>query len=310
MKLLLLLVSLVCVYGQSNSDCKAFTFPNYIPPNHGNFGTCGNTIPHLGTCNFHCDTEGSFSWTLVGQPYSCNNGVITGGSQSCSFNNYVYGAANCTVSPWYSRAQTDCTFQCGGGTQTWTRTIQSYGEPGGEPCPVLSVTVSCGQTWCQDNIVSQGYYRWGPFCAGSTARTVGYYVYLSQDIDLYVFDEPDFNRYTWDAALSTPQNSYYAPVNAYLTTNFETDTFTVPPGKCYYLVLDNSNVGPTKGNGNGVFTDVWFQYAITGATSADGFSDFSYQSGFYQPAAAVRSSSVSFFGIFLTAIIILILKLE
>jgi len=198
---------------------------------------------------------------------------------------------------------------CGGGSETWSRTVISYGEPGGEPCPKLAISVPCNTNWCRDNILSEGYYHWGPFCAGQTARTVDYYIHTSQDIDLYIFDELNFNRYTWDSALSTPTNSYYAPINAYLTTNFEADDFTVPAGKCYYLVLDNTGVGPTKGN-NGVYENVYFEFSIGGVTPADGFSDFSYQKGLYQPAAAVRSSSISFFGVFLTAIILLILKLE
>jgi len=312
MKSILLVVTLIaCVSAQSNSDCRPFEFNPYgrTPPDHGNFGTCAITIPHAGDCAYQCDSDPLHSWTLVGAPYHCNDQVVTGGEQQCIFNDYVQGAQNCTVTPWSPNADTDCNTMCGGGTQTYGRRVITYGELGGEPCPALSITVPCHREWCRDNIVSEGYYHWGPFCAGQAQRTVGYYIHTSQDIDLYVFDEPDFNRYTWDSALSTPQNAYYSPVNAYLTTNFEADSFVVPPGKCYYLVLDNTGVGPTKGN-NGEYENVYFEFAIRGVTPADGFSDFSYQLGLYQPAAAVRSSSVSFFGVFLTAIILLILKLE
>jgi len=306
----LLLVSLVvCANAQSNSPCTAFTFPNRIPPDHGDFGSCGSTIPHLGDCNYHCDSNSINSWTLVGPSYHCDDQTVTGGNQYCRSDNYVSGAQNCTVTSWFAGARTECNTMCGGGTQTWTRTVTNYGEPGGEPCPVLALAVPCNTNWCSDNIVSEGYYYWGPFCAGETARTVNYYVYTSENIDLYIFDEPDFDRYTWDSALSTPTNAYYYPVNAYLTTNFEADDFIIPPGKCYYLVLDNTGVGPTQGN-NGVYDNIFFEFAIRGVTPADGFSDFSYQKGLYQPAAAVRSSSVSFFGVFLTAVILLILKLE
>jgi len=304
------LVLLVIVSAQSNSDCTAFRVPNQFPPDHGNFGTCGVTIPHASSCSFTCDNDGALhSWTVSGQPFSCDNTVISGGPQSCIYNNYQYGKKNCTVTSWFQSQQTQCNTMCGGGTETWTREVTDYGEPGGEPCPRLAITVPCNTQWCSDNIVSEGYYHWGPFCADQNPRTIGYYVNTNQNIDLYVFDDPDFNRYTWDSALAKPQNTYYAPVNAYLHTNFEHDTFVVPPSKCYHLVLDNTNVGPTQGN-NGVFTDVFFNFAIYGGNPNDGFSDFSYQSGFYQPAAAVRTSSVSFFGAFLTAVIVLILKLE
>jgi hypothetical protein len=245
----------------------------------------------------------------MGTPYHCDDATITGGPQWCQFDNYVEGKKNCSVTSWNSRAETECTTMCGGGTETWQRNVLSFGEEGGEPCPQLAITLPCNTYWCHDNIVSEGYYHWGPFCAGASARTVSYKIRTNQDIDLYVFDEPDFNRYTWDSALATPQNAYYAPVNAYLTTNFEIDVFVVPPNHCYYLVVDNTGVGPTKGQ-NGVYTNVYFEYSLGGFTTQDGFSDFSYQKGLYQPAAAVRSSSVSFFGVFLTAIILLILKLD
>jgi len=311
MKVAVLLLALVgYAYSQSNSDCNAFTFPNQIPPDHGSFGTCGNTIAHATTCSYSCDSDPINHWTLVGPAYSCNDGTISGGPQWCRFDNYVSPAQNCTVTSWGQRTDTDCNTMCGGGSEAWTRRIISYGEPGGEPCPTLAMNVPCNTQWCSDNIISEGYYHWGPFCADSTeSRTVGYYVHTSENIDLYVFDQPDFDRYTWDSALSTAQNAYYSPVNAYLTTNFEHDTFTVPPNQCYHLVLDNTAVGPTQGN-NGVYDNIYFEFAMYGVTADDGFSDFSYQKGLYQPAAAVRSSSVSFFGVFLTAIILLILKLE
>jgi len=311
MRLLILLVSFaVYANAQANADCSAMKAQNgQFPPDYGDFGSCGVTIPHSSNCTFSCDNNGLDSWTLQGLPYSCDDSQLTGGPMYCSFNNYVPGKKNCSVTSWQNRAQTECNTMCGGGSSTWTRTVLSYGEPGGEPCPRLALIVPCNSQWCNDNIVSSGYYYWGPFCADANPRSIGYYVNTDQNIDLYVFDEPDFERYTWDSALSTPQNTYYSPVDAYLTTNFESDTFIVPPGKCYYLVLDNTAVGPTQGN-NGVYTNVFFNFAIRGATYADGFSDFGYQKGLYQPAAAPRGSSVSFFGAFLTSIIVLILKLE
>jgi len=300
----------VTANAQSNKDCRAFSVPGRFPPDHGDFGSCGVTIPHLGSCTYSCDSDQFNTWSVVGTPFSCDNQELSRGPMSCAFNNYVHGKRNCTVSSWNQRAETECNTMCGGGSQTWTRTVESYGEPGGEPCPRLAITVPCNTGWCQDIILDKGYYSWGPFCAGSAPRTVGYVVNTNQDIDLYIFDQSNFMRYTWDAALPTPQNTYYQPVNAYLTTNFESDVFTIPANQCYYLVLDNSDVGPTKGNNGDYSQPVYFNYAIKGANIADGFSDFGYQKGSYQPAAAVRSSSVSFFGAFLTAIIVLILKLE
>jgi len=312
MKLVLLLVSLaVCVYSQSYSDCGAFTFPNQIPPDHGSFGTCSASIPHGGNCSFTCDSDSLNSWSLQGAPYHCDNGVISGGPQTCKYNNYVPGAQNCVVSSWNSISDTVCSTGCGGGEQSWTRRVLSFGTAGGEPCPTLAISVPCNTGWCSDNILSRGYYHWGPFCADTEARTINYYVYTSENIDLYVFDQPDFDRYTWDAAMVTPQNAYYYPVDAYLTTNFEKDSFTVPAGSCYHLVLDNTAVGPTQGNANtGQYDNIFFFYTIQGGTAYDGFSNFNMQAGTYQPAAAVRSSSVSFFGVFFTAIVLLVLKLE
>jgi hypothetical protein len=311
--IVILVLFAVYINAQVNNDCAAFVFGGNNPPlpDHGDFGTCGARIPNLGSCQFSCDSDSLNSWTLVGSPYTCNAQVRSGGPMSCVFNNYVPGKKNCSVSGWSAQSATDCSTQCGGGSRTYIRSVISYGEPGGEPCPRLAISSPCGTSHCTDTINAEGYYHWGPFCADDTARTIGYYVRTTngQDIDLYVFDELDFNRYTWDSALSTPTNAYYAPKQAYLTTNFETDTFVVPAGHCYYLVVDHTGVGPTKGN-NGVYDPFNIEFSIRGGTPYDGFSDYAYLRGLYQPATAARSSSVSFFGAFMTAIIVLILKLE
>jgi hypothetical protein len=312
---LVLFAFVVYANAQANRDCASFRWtnpnPSYrYPAEHGDYGNCGGaTIPDATSCSIACDNNGVNSWSVVGTPYYCSNTVLSGGPQSCYFNEYEYGKRNCTVSSWPSASSTACTTNCGGGTQTFTRTITSYGEQGGEPCPRLAITVPCGNRFCGGSIDQEGYYHWGPFCASSTPRQISYTVSTSQDIDLYIFDQLDFNRYTWDAALATPQNAYYSPVNAYLTTHFESDSFTVPPGKCYHLVLDNTGVGPTNGN-NGIFTNVGVSFALKGTNPTDGFSSYYYQTGFYQPASAVRTSSLSFFAAFLAVIVMLMLKLD
>jgi len=289
-----------------------FVFPNNYP-DHGNYGSCSQPLAHTENCTIACDSNGMFDWVPVGQPYQCISGEWHGGPMSCQYVNAIPGKQGCEVSSWTSGSTdaSDCTFSCGGGTRAFTRNVLDYGEPGGEPCPQLSINAPCGSFRCYDLIQSEGYYHWGPFCAGATQRRIEYYINTDRDMDLYIFDAPDFARYTWDSALSTPQNAYYSPVNAYLKTNFEHDTFTVPPNKCYHLVVDNTNVGPTKGQGDqGQFVETNVFFYLKGMSSADGFSNYYTQQGFYQPATAVQSASVSFFGVFLTAIVVLVLKLE
>jgi len=225
----------------------------------------------------------------------------------------VYGAKNCTVPAWnfYLNTWSDCTTQCGG-TQTITRTVSSYGEAGGEPCPALSWNRRCGNNYCAATMVIQGYYYWGPFCSGATTRTVNYRFRSDRDIDLYVFDAPDFIRYSWDASLIKPLNAYYQPAFAHLNTNFEIDTFTVPANKCYYMVLDNTNVGATKtrdDDQDGVPDTFNVYFSFQGINTNDGFTDFSQQYGVFQPASASQLS-MSFFGAFLTVLTVLVLKLE
>jgi len=161
-------------------------------------------------------------------------------------------------------------------------------------------------------MVTQGYYRWGPFCAGSSPRTVNYRFRSDRNIDVYIFDSADFVRYSWDASLIKPLNAYYSPAFAHLNTNFEIDSFTVPANACYYMVLDNTNVGPTKtrdDDQDGVPDTFNVHFSFSGINGADGFSDFSHQYGVFQPASASQLS-LSFFGAFLTILTILVLKLE
>jgi len=288
---------------------------NVPPPDHGDWGACGPDQDDGGSCTITCDNLGpGYVWNVAGPAYTCNNGNWGGGPQSCQYASYQYGKKNCSVPAWnyYMNTYSPCTTQCGG-TQTITRSVYSYGEAGGEPCPALSWNQRCGNNYCQDTMLTQGYYRWGPFCADATSsRTVHYRVQTDENIDLYVFDSADFVRYTWDASLITPLNAYYQPAYAHLSTNYQIDTFTVPAGQCYYMVLDNTNVGPTKtqANQNPPYPDTFnIRYSFQGINSADGFSDFNYQYGVFQAGSATQLS-LSFFGAFLTVLTVVVLKLE
>jgi len=291
--------------------CDIFTSSD-PPPNFGDYGTCkqGIRLASGDSCSITCNNDGLHTWLVDGDPYTCTNGVPGGGPQKCVFQGYVQGKKNCSVSAWSS--DTGCSFGCGDATTTRSRTIMTYGEQGGVPCPALSWTNPCtpqqGQQDCHSDMYSAGYYHWGPFCAGATDRTISYWFNTQgNEIDFYLFDQSNFNRYTWDAALTTPQNAYYYPVFAYLKTDYESSSFIVPAGKCYKVVIDNTNVGPAKGN-NGQFNEFTFYYQFRGVTTLDGFSDYSMLEGYYQPASAFRAS-ISFFGVIVTAVLVLLLKL-
>jgi len=197
---------------------------------------------------------------------------------------------------------------CGTASNTQSRSIGSFGGVGGVPCPALSFSYTCPQQYCYTQTNQAGYYKWGPFCAGTTARTISYmYNTQGNNIDSYVFDVTNFNRYTWDAALSTPQNAYYYPITAYLNNDYQVSSFTVPPNSCYMFVLDNTNVGPAQPANTNMPFNTFYQFS--GITTNDGFSDYSYQAGYWQPASAFRAS-VSFFGAFVTIVMVIFLKLE
>jgi len=299
--LLVALFSVGYVFAQVGQGCGGLNDPNtqgypFPPPDYGSWGACGQDQVDGGSCNIACDDNGpGFVWTIAGPAYTCTNGVWGGGPQSCQYANYVSGKKNCTVPPWYwyQNTYSGCTSNCGG-TQTQTRTPYSLGESGGEPCPSLTWIYNCGQMYCTDTILTQGYYKWGPFCADSTSsRTVNYRFITDEAIDMYVFDQADYTRYTWDASIINPLNAYYSPAYAHLNTQYQVDSFTVPAGQCYYMVLDDTNVGPTKTQQNqvpGIPDTFNVHFSFSGINTADGFSDFQNQLGVFQPASASKIS--------------------
>jgi len=285
---------------------------NVPPPDFGGYGSCGPDLNDGASCSITCDNLGSgFVWNVAGADYTCNNGVWGGGPQSCQFADYVPGKKNCTYPNFYYYLNTvsACSSQCGG-TQTITRSPYAFGEAGGEPCPALSWNRFCGNNYCTMSMDTQGYIHWGPFCAQDTARTINYRFQGDRNIDLYVFDAADYTRYTWDASLVTPLNAYYSPAYAHLNTNFEIDSFTVPPNQCYFFVLDDTNVGPTAtrdDDNNGVPDQFYVRYSFSNVNAEDGFTDFSYQAGQFQ-AGLASSLSASFFGAVLIVVMALLLN--
>jgi len=283
-----------------------FINQNVAPPDWGDWGACGPDAADGASCSITCDNNGpGYVWNIAGPPYVCSDGKWTGGPQSCQFADYQYGKKNCTFPLWsqFQFTQTQCTSNCGG-TQTNTRSVYSLGEPGGVPCPALSWTSYCGSLYCTAEMVTGGYYYWGPFCSANAPRTINYRILTDQNIDLYVFDQPDYTRYTWDSDLATPLNTYYYPEYAHLATNYEVDSFTVPAGNCYMLVLDNTNVGPTQVNTQPFNV----HFSFSGINTADGFTDYQNQYGVFQPSSVSRSASVSFFAVFLAMIVVVVLQ--
>jgi len=299
----------VATYAQTSRSCTVFNL-NEPPPDYATYGSCKsgqNTLSSGASCSISCYNDGPSSmWRVAGAPYTCTDGVLSGGPQFCVYENYQSGASNCSVSSWSSI--TPCTFGCGQASATLSRSINSYGSVGGVPCPALSFSFPCQNGDCNTMTYEAGYWKWGPFCAGTNARTINFmYNTFGNNIDMYLFDSANFNRYTWDAALTTPQNSYYYPVEAYLNNYYQSSSFVVPAGQCYTFVLDNTNVGPGKpANTNMPFFMVW---QFSGTTSNDGFVNYNMQEGYFQPASAFRAS-VSFFGAFVTLVLVIFLKLE
>jgi len=86
------------------------------------------------------------------------------------------------------------------------------------------------------------------------------------NVDIFVYDSDNYLWYVEDQSREVPYNWGYLAVRSMLNVDNADQTASLVAGKQYYLVIDHTPVGAANGNNNnGEFTQVDFQYHITGA---------------------------------------------
>jgi len=225
-------------------------------------------------CSQLCDSGVTFR--------SCNNPTPSGGGAYCTGINFDYcntqPCVNCTVSDltWYS----PCTVPCGGGTTWRARYIIQQPGPGGTPCPQLNFTYPCNTDFCMEELGGYGFYFWGPFMGPGPLK---YNIWAwDANVDVFVFDQPNFLQYQFDVQRPTPFNTGYSPLRAMLNVDNAADTVPLDTTSQYYLVVDHTWVGAASGttnnNGQQVFLPNRFTYLISGVDYGTGQNTAPYVS--------------------------------
>jgi hypothetical protein len=231
---------------------------------------------------------------------NCDSPPPSGGGKACTDptntntgggfgQNYCNTApcVNCTVSQltWYS----PCTKPCGTGI-TW-RARYVIQEPdllhGGTPCPALNITYPCNTQFCLETIAGYGYFFWGPF--KGPGPMVYNIIAWDETLDIFVFDQPNFFQYQYDAARTTPYQTGYTPVRSMLNVDNAYDVVPLDNGiSDYYFVIDNTLIGGATGTTNGAGQNTFpadrFQWSISGIDPGPSYNTAPVMSA--APAAA------------------------
>jgi len=228
----------------------------------------------------------------IGESYRTCPGTTTadcGGGATMQYCN-PQPCVNCTVS--YFGGYSTCTKPCGSGLRWRARYIITAPEPGGTPCPQLNYTSECNTYMCYETITGKGFWYYGPFRGpGPLTYTI---TRIDTEIDVFLFDQENFNMYQFDVQLEKPLQTGYVPVRAALDieTVKQEGPITLDPNTDYYLVIDHTKIGAaagsTDGNGNQVFLNNRFYYSISGVEVGVGAQSIPVISG----ATAVVSSSL------------------
>jgi hypothetical protein len=144
---------------------------------------CPDDPSTSGPCPVDCEVSNWSEWSLCS--VECGGGIQTrtrtvmtepqyGGTpcppltetQPC---NEQPCSEDCIVSEW--SAWSVCSAECGGGTQTRTRSILSPPSGGGTPCPPLTETQACNEQPCPVDCVVGEWSEWSTCsvdCGGGT----------------------------------------------------------------------------------------------------------------------------------------------
>jgi len=130
-------------------DCEVSTWTEWGSCNK----PCGGGVQMRTRTVTKAVANGGKECPVVSETKSCNE-------QSCQVNPTVSAATpvNCEVSAW--SAWSKCDKNCGGGSQTRTRTITKPAANGGTACPVLTETQPCNIQACPVDCVTSDWGAW------------------------------------------------------------------------------------------------------------------------------------------------------
>jgi hypothetical protein len=137
-----------------------------------------------------------------------------------------------------------------------------------------------------ETIAHEGYFFWGPF--KGPGPLVYNIVAIDTQLDVFVFDQPNFFQYQYDAARVTPFQTGYAPVRSMLNILNAQDTVPLDTTSSYYLVVDHTLIGGAQGtnqNGVQVFLPDRFTWDISGVDYGTPFNT--------APVVSAASSTMS-----------------
>jgi len=119
-----------------------------------------------------------------------------------------------------------------------------------------------------ETLQQYGYYYWGPFTGpGPISYTISR---IDNPVDVFLFDEPNFQQYQFDAQRPKPYQTNYVPIRAseYIDTVKSEGPIALASTTNYYLVVDGTYIGDASGTTNNagqtIFPPNRFYYEITG----------------------------------------------
>jgi len=99
-----------------------------------------------------------------------------------------------------------------------------------------------------ETIQGYGYFFWGPFKGPGPLQ---YNIRaIDETLDVFVYDQPNFFQYQYDAARPKPYQTNYVPVRSMLNIDNAADTVPLDTTSNYYLVVDHTLIGAAKGTAN------------------------------------------------------------
>jgi len=141
-----------------------------------------------------------------------------------------------------------------------------------------------------ETINGYGYFFWGPFKGPGPLQ---YNVRaIDETLDVFVFDQPNFFQYQYDAARPKPYQTNYAPLRSMLNIDNAADTVALDANTNYYLVVDHTLIGGAQGtntNGVQVFNPNRFTWYISGVDYGQSYNSapvISAASSTHAPAVA------------------------